>query len=74
MVSNRAPGPGMIVPENPASSMAPAHEDKTPQDKAPNKSKEDAGPGDTEGIPDLDGGSTYLVDWEGPDDSENPRK
>nr|VWO97204.1 Uncharacterized protein [Ganoderma boninense] len=73
MVSNRAPGPGMIVPENPASSMAPAHEDKTPQDKAPNNSKEDAGPGDTEGIPDLAGGSTYLVDWEGPDDSENPR-
>ncbi|PIL36204.1 MFS general substrate transporter [Ganoderma sinense ZZ0214-1] len=73
MVSNRAPGPGMVVPENLAPSTASTHEDEIPEDKAPIDSKEDGGTGDPEDIPNLAGGSTYIIDWEGPDDPENPR-
>ncbi|KAM5530087.1 hypothetical protein V8D89_016247 [Ganoderma adspersum] len=75
MASNRAPGAGTVVPEVRASSTGSIHEDEIldPMDKGRIDSKEEAVIGDPEDLPNLVGGSTYIVDWEGPSDPENPR-
>ena len=76
MASNRVQSAGTVLWEVQAPSTASIHEDKTPDaaDKDRVDSKEEADIGDSDDLPNLVGGSTYIVDWEGPDDPENPRK
>ncbi|KAI1794152.1 MFS polyamine transporter [Ganoderma leucocontextum] len=71
----------MVRPEIPEASTRPStasiHEHSTPSalqvvDKGVD-SKEEWETGGSAANPNLAGGSTYIVDWDGPDDTESPR-
>lgn len=78
MESRLPPGPSGVSPEVPGLPMDSIHEDLTPAllEKAALKSEEaiDTGDSTDDSHPTGESTSVYLVDWDGPNDSENPRK